>query len=67
MTIGTSDLAYNLYTDPSRTLVWGDGINGSDVSVSGSRIDLPIYGRIGARQNVPEGQYVDTIVLTISY
>lgn len=67
MTNGSSQLLYNLYTDASRTFVWGDGVSGSDVSVSGTTINLPVYGRIFARQNVIEGQYADTIVITVSY
>jgi spore coat protein U-like protein len=67
MTSGASRLSYDLYTDGSRTLVWGDGISSADVSATGSAVDLPIYGRIAARQNVPAGEYVDGVVITISY
>lgn len=71
MTSGTGgSLLYNLYTDPSRTLVLGDGTNGS------SRLNLVIqgavtqafWGRIPAGQStVLPGIYVDTLIATISY
>jgi spore coat protein U-like protein len=64
---GASGLAYNLYTDASRTLVWGDGVVANAVSATGTSVDLPVYGRIAPHQNVPAGEYVDTIVITVSY
>lgn len=67
MPSGTSALAYNLYTDASRAVVWGDGISASNVSASGTNVDLPVYGRIGAKQNVPADTYTDTVTVTISY
>jgi spore coat protein U-like protein len=67
-------LTYNLYTNPARTLVWGDGNGGSQVvsdaltlsAPSASRVH-PVYGRLFARQNVPPGTYVDTLVLTVDF
>lgn len=67
MPSATSHLAYNLYTDASRSTVWGDGISASTVSGSGSNVDLSVYGRINALQNVPAESYSDTIAVTVSY
>jgi spore coat protein U-like protein len=67
LTAGSSRLSYNLYTDAGRTSVWGDGIGASDLSASGAKITLPIYGRIPGGQAVPPGLYLDTIAVTISY
>jgi spore coat protein U-like protein len=67
LTSGSEHLDYELYTNASRTSVWGDGITGSDVSVTGESVDLPVYGRIPPRQNVPANTYFDTIMVTISY
>jgi spore coat protein U-like protein len=64
---GAAALAYNIYTDASRTFVWGEGVAQNAVSATGTTVDLPVYGRIPAHQNVPAGEYVDTIVITVSY
>ena len=67
MSAGAAQLRYNLYTNASRTIVWSDGIAGSGVSSSGSNVNLTIYGRIAAGQNVPAGSYVDTLTVTVTY
>jgi spore coat protein U-like protein len=68
MTSGADQMAYNLYTNPQRILVWGDGSGGTDtVSATIRTGQFPIYGRIPARQNVPHGAYGDTIFVTITY
>ena len=68
MASGADILEYNLYTDPSRLTVWGDGSAGSvTVSDTASTAEKAIYGRVPARQNVPAGLYNDVIVVTIVY
>lgn len=68
MTSGANQMSYNLYTSPQRILVWGDGSGGSaTVSATTRSGQFPIYGRVPARQNVPHGDYADTIFVTISY
>ena len=65
---GAAELTYNLYTDPARTIVWGDGSGDtSSVSVNAQTAAIPIYGRVPARQPIPPAAYADTIVVTISY
>jgi spore coat protein U-like protein len=67
-------LNYNLYTNSSRTSVWGDGSAGT-ATVSGGfflgigsqSIDYNIFGRIPARQNAYVGSYSDTITMTINF
>lgn len=68
MTSGVDQMAYNLFTSTKRIIVWGDGSERSDV-VSGrfQTAEIPVYGLIPARQNIPAGSYGDTIVVTISY
>ncbi len=65
MTGGASQLAYNLYKDASRLLVWGDG--GGDVSSNGTSVDLTIYGRIPGAQNVPADVYADSVTVTVAF
>jgi spore coat protein U-like protein len=68
MSGGAGQLGYNLYTDSSRTTVWGDGLGAtSNVSASGILVDLPVYGRIPARQNVGAASYADSITVTVTY
>jgi spore coat protein U-like protein len=65
---GVHRLSYNLYTDPSRTSVWGDGSGGTSIA-GGSAIPAnhPVYGRIPARQNVYVGSYSDSITVTLNF
>lgn len=74
MSLGESSLLYNLYLDPSRSLVWGDGTatsasltaGGQDRDSAGLQ-SYPVYGRIFAGQTVPSGQYGDAVVVTIAF
>jgi len=64
----SAQLTYNLFTSAQRLVVWGDGSGGSDtLSATVQSADIPVYGTIEARQNVPAGSYTDTIVVTVSY
>ncbi|HEY0147480.1 MAG TPA: spore coat U domain-containing protein [Allosphingosinicella sp.] len=67
MSNGVNVLEYELFRDPARTSVWGDGGAAPGVSASGTAIDLPVYGRIPARQNVPAGVYSDVVTILISF
>jgi spore coat protein U-like protein len=40
---------------------------GNAVSATGSTVDLPVCGRIAPHQNVRAGEFVDTVVITVSY
>lgn len=68
---GSWRLAYNLYLDAARQVIWGDGSQGSQIlraTASPSQlIDVPIYGRIVPGQRVGGGQYDDTITVTILF
>lgn len=67
MSAGAAELSYNLYTDSTRTQVWGDSTTSSGMSAAGTDVNLTIYGRIPARQNVTAGIYADTIIVTVTY
>jgi len=71
-------LEYNVYADPARTRVWGTG-SGGTVVASGSMTVGPgigngtrsvthtVYGRMPALQDALPGDYLDALVLTLSY
>lgn len=67
---GATSLLYNLYLDPSRTQVWGDG-NGNSMFYSGSpingRAQFPFYGRIPPAQQVETGVYRDSVIVTVEW
>lgn len=67
-------LNYNLYTDPAKTKVWGDGTQGSTLITGGgncysaSAFQNIVYGRIPALQkNVLAGSYTDLVIITLNY
>jgi spore coat protein U-like protein len=66
---GTDTLSYGLYTDSSRSTVWGDGVTGSDVTGTGtgSAVTETVYGRISGGQTKNTGSYTDTITVTVDY
>jgi spore coat protein U-like protein len=77
MRAGTSALNYNLFTDPTRLQVWGNGTGGSTL-VAGTllvnpgnfvinEVTHPIYGRIPAQQAADTGSYSDTILVTLTF
>ena len=71
MRSGSNSLDYNLYTDATRTSVWGDGRHGTDsVKVHPNKtesVSVNVYGRIPAGQNVRAGTYTDTLIVTIEF
>ena len=75
MASGVNTLDYNLYTDSTRTTVWGDGTGGTSIVTDGYLLglftvnrDYTVYGRIPASQTgVHTGDYSDTITVTVNY
>lgn len=69
MTHSADTLSYALYTDASRTALWGDtiGVNAVAGTGSGALQSLSVYGRIGAHQTAPAGAYTDTITVTVTF
>lgn len=69
---GSVVLGYNLYWDATRTVVWGNGTNGTSalgpLSISDQTpTTWTVYGRVPAMQNVSAGDYSDTIVVTVQF
>tara|TARA_R110002049_G_scaffold187172_5_gene355428 strand:- start:1266 stop:1763 length:498 start_codon:yes stop_codon:yes gene_type:complete len=75
MANGGSTLAYNLYTNPSRTNVWGNGAGGTVTLGNSYTLSLlfpktdafPVYGRIPPGQTVGAGSYSDSLVATVTF
>ena len=67
-------LSYNLFRDPARTELWGDGTPPSFVA-TGVRpnrgrptfYNFPIYGRIFANQAPDSGVYNDSLLVTVLF
>ncbi|WP_295520014.1 spore coat U domain-containing protein [uncultured Stenotrophomonas sp.] len=73
MRVGSSGalLPYELYRDPARTQRWGNVLNTSTASGTGTGAaqNLTIYGRVPPAPGTatPPGSYSDTITVTITY
>jgi spore coat protein U-like protein len=71
MTSGSATLDYQLYSDSSRTTVWGSAAGGSTLAVSAPTSKAPVsytvYGRITGGQDVAAGNYSDSIVATVNF
>lgn len=72
-----SKLKYNLYLDPQRTIIWGDGTSSTSVKAANNPIggcqqpfpcSFQAYGLIPLPQpNVSGGHYSTTITATFEY
>ena len=63
-------LAYELFQDAGRTAVWGDtpsGLLPIGAAPSKAPRDFTVYGRVPAGQDVPAGNYTDTVVATVNF
>ena len=65
---GTNFIGYQLYSENTRTTVWGNtGGTGLAHTGTGTLVGLTVYGRIPGGQNVPTGNYSDTVVATVTF
>lgn len=69
MLSGGNNLFYNLYTNSARTIIWGDGICGSTVSLKANPPGdtVYIYARVPQGQDPAVGSYSDNITITIRW
>lgn len=58
---------YNLYIDPARIFIWGDGTCGTRFPSGSGQQTFTVYGRVPPRQNVGAGTYEDTVTVTIEW
>ena len=61
---GTDFLAYEVYFDAARTVVWSS----TPIAVpAGNVVSVPYYGRVFAQQDVSVGAYTDTLIITFNF
>ena len=69
---GAQQLAYNLFIDAARSVVWGDGSAGTQTHTqnnvpNNTNVTVNVYGRIPAAQDVTAGSYADSVSVTINF
>lgn len=76
MNAGTPLLNYNVYTNASRSQVWGDGTGSTGIVGATMNFNFfqfsnsathTAYGRIPAGQNAASGNYSDNLVVTLTF
>lgn len=65
-----SELVYNLFVDPAKSSVWGDGISGGTATLIGENDGrrptfLTVYAVVPANQSVVTGNYRDNLLVTL--
>lgn len=65
----TDKLAYNLYSDAAFTTVWGDGVKGQKVSLTGTGIaqQSTVYGQLSLNQYLKPDTYTDNLTVSLAY
>jgi spore coat protein U-like protein len=69
---GSEVLSYNLYRNAARTQIWGNGTGGTSVYTQSNppnnqNVNVTVYGRIPALQDVSAGNYTDTVSAVINF
>jgi spore coat protein U-like protein len=70
MSSSNDTLDYNLYMDAARSVIWGDGSNGSSLYLfppQKGQGTATIYGRIPALQDASVGAYSDAVTVMIVF
>jgi len=71
MTDGSSNfLTYEMYQDSGRTTIWGNagaGLLSPVAAPSKAARNFTVYGRVTSNQDVPAGNYNDTVVATVNF
>lgn len=69
MTGSAGTVDYQMFSDPSRTVNWGDAVTVDTVDGTGNGApqSLTIYGRIIAQTTPEPGTYTDTVTIEVTY
>jgi spore coat protein U-like protein len=62
-----SKLSYFLFQDPSRSVPWGGGAAAVVDNATPGSHQLVVYGSIPGNQVIAAGDYIDTVVATITF
>ncbi|MGF1474356.1 MAG: spore coat U domain-containing protein [Geminicoccaceae bacterium] len=67
---GGATLAYQIYRDETRTLVWGDSPTNGALALTvstGLPVSVDFFGEIPAQPGVTPGTYSDSLVVTLTF
>jgi spore coat protein U-like protein len=69
LTGGGATINYRLYSEPTRSTVWGNTVATDTVSATGNGAaqSYTVYGRIPAQTTPAPATYSDTITITVTY
>ncbi len=70
MTNGTDFLSYELFSNSSRTTVWGNASGSwlaAGAATSKAERSFDVYGRVAPGQDVSVGAYTDSVVATVNF
>ncbi len=67
---GSEFLSYEVYHEAARTTVWtntGGGLLSTGAAPSKAARNFTVYGRVTSNQDVPAGNYSDTVVASVNF
>ena len=64
---GSDMLLYNLYSNASMTVLWGDGSTNGTTVASSNSTPLNVYGKLPSLQNISIGNYSDSVSVTVTF
>jgi spore coat protein U-like protein len=70
MASGGEFLSYELYSDSGRSTVWGNASGSwqaTGAAPSKAARSFTVYGRVPSNQDVPAGNYADTVLATVNF
>jgi spore coat protein U-like protein len=67
MNSGANLLSYQLYTDSGRGTVWTSTPMAQAAAPSTAEVIYTVYGRVPGAQNAVQGDYSDTVAITVNF
>jgi spore coat protein U-like protein len=67
---GAEQVSYQLYQDAAYSRAWGDGTIGTSLYAgvgTGATQNIPVYARVLPQSTSTPGNYIDTVIATITY